>query len=112
MLGVLQSYETHRVELVPRYEQSREGAIHVAVPLGQVSANRRRWTLDWGIATPSQASAMDHLWSQYGDHTAFEFGPPPTDTAEPPSVRVVFDARPSIARAGAMFAMSATLLEF
>jgi hypothetical protein len=112
MLGVLQSYEQHRVELVPRYEQSREGAVHVARPLGQVRATARRWTLDWSNATPTQAQALDAIWRQYGDHTAFEVGPPPTDTLEPANVRVVMDGRPSIARNGAVFAMSVTLLEF
>lgn len=112
MLGVLQSYEQHRCELVPRYEQSREGAVHVARPLGQTRANARRWTIDWSTATPSQAEAVNAIWRQYQDHTAFEFGPPPTDTPEPPPVRVVFDSRPSIVRSGAVFAMSVTLMEF
>ncbi len=112
MLGVLQSYETHRVTMVPRYEQSREGAVHVARPLGQVRANAQRWVLDWGFATPSQAEAIAALWQQYQDHTAFEFGPPPTDTPEPAPVRVVFDGRPSFAHAGHGFAVSVTLMEF
>lgn len=112
MLGVLQSYDSHRVELVPRYEQSREGAVHVARPPGQVKANAQRWTIDWANATPSQAAALHAVWKQYGDHTAFPFGPPPTTTASPPDVRVILDSRPSIVRNGAVFAMSATLLEF
>lgn len=112
MLGVLQSYETSRVELVARYEQSREGAVHVARPPGQVRANARRWTLDWSYATPSQAEALYAVWRRYEDHTAFEFGPPPTDTPEPSAVRVMFDERPTFARSGHGFAVSVTLMEF
>lgn len=112
MLGVLQSYEAHRTELVARYEQTREGAVHVSRPLGQVCANVRRWTLDWSYASPSQADALAAAWRQYEDHTAFEFGPPPTTTPEPSAVRVMFDARPTFARNGHAFAMSVTLMEF